>query len=492
MTDALPSPVNAEPRLPIEVSERVIEAVYNDWYEFVSTSLATLSSCSLVCRAWRPRAQRVLFECVLLRDKDALYGFAELLYTSPELGSYVRKLTNLAKLYIIGFHDDEKAANPLPEGEKELPYLPIHRYFPSLLTSISHIRRLDFADVRFPSFGDFARFLSTLPNLKVLHCHRISWAVLGLEPVCMAKRSSHDSRKTFLSKLEEFTCIDMGEPGRQRLLSALGPSLRGLWIKFPNEPPSLPIEHPRVEQEAPSLALNLRSFPCLDRLLCALAPSAQPDDQMLEYLRDTLVSWGPSSDDVLGDLSPSQRRLYLAPANRSLFKREDYVALLRTIGPVISGDTDDHPETDPCRAGLVVQDLGDRFEWEDWWRKAVAECFPTLSRWKRLYVYPTHTVKTTKWQDDDSTPQDYADRLQAMQDLADARCRHSTRDTVKKFLATRAVLFSDLQVPASGRQAMRPSLAQPGTSQALERASEGLTARLEDVSSPSQAVRPWL
>ncbi len=115
------------------------------------------------------------------------------------------KLTNLAKLYIIGFHDDEKAANPLPEGEKELPYLPIHRYFPSLLTSISHIRRLDFADVRFPSFGDFARFLSTLPNLKVLHCHRISWAVLGLEPVCMAKRSSHDSRKTFLSKLEEFT-----------------------------------------------------------------------------------------------------------------------------------------------------------------------------------------------------------------------------------------------------------------------------------------------
>ncbi len=146
--------------------------------------------------------------------------------------------------------------------------------------------------------------------------------------------------------------------------------------------------------------MNLRSFPCLDRLLCALAPSAQPDDQMLEYLRDTLVSWGPSSDDVLGDLSPSQRRLYLAPANRSLFKREDYVALLRTIGPVveavlrrketaegdlqdqISGDTDDHPETDPCRAGLVVQDLGDRFEWEDWWRKAVAECFPTLSRWK--------------------------------------------------------------------------------------------------------------
>ncbi len=90
------------------------------------------------------------------------------------------------------------------------------------------------------------------------------------------------------------------------------------------------------------------------------------------------------------------------------FKREDYVALIRTIGTVVeavlcrkgtaegdlqdqtSGDTDDRLEVDPCRAGLVVQDLGDRIEWVDWWRQAVAECFPTLLRWKRLYVYPTH------------------------------------------------------------------------------------------------------
>ncbi|TFK79362.1 hypothetical protein K466DRAFT_505691 [Polyporus arcularius HHB13444] len=222
MTD-LPSPVKAQPRLPIEVCERVIEAVYTDWYYSVSMSLATLSSCALVCRAWRPRAQRVLFDYVLLRDKDALYDFAELLDASPELGTYVHtlelrgylhvpyspvvlfltalrgKLTNLAVLYIYG-------------GEKELPFLPIYRYFPSLLTSISHIRRLDFADVRFPSFGDFARFLNTLSNLKELYCYRISWAVLGLEPVCMAKRSSADSRKMFLPNLEILTvCLQIDQ-----------------------------------------------------------------------------------------------------------------------------------------------------------------------------------------------------------------------------------------------------------------------------------------
>ncbi len=37
----------------------------------------------------------------------------------------------------------------------------------------------------------------------------------------------------------------MDEQGRQRLLSALGPSLHMLWMKFPNSPPAVPIEHPR-------------------------------------------------------------------------------------------------------------------------------------------------------------------------------------------------------------------------------------------------------
>ncbi|RDX43215.1 hypothetical protein OH76DRAFT_1488014 [Lentinus brumalis] len=482
MTDALPSPVKVDPRLPIEVCERVIEAVYDSRYTLVSTSLATLSGCALVCRAWRPRAQRVLFEFVLLRDKDTLYCFAELLDASPELGTYVRtlafrgylhvpyspavlfltalrgRLANLADLYIQEFDDEEKAAKPLPEGEKELPFLPIYRHFPSLLTSISHIRRLDFVDVRFPSFGDFARFLSTLSNLKKLYCYRISWAVLGLEPVCMAKRSSADSRKVFLPNLEILACDDMDEQGRQRLLSALGPSLQRLVIKFPNDPPAVPIKHLRVKQEAPSLALNLRSLPCLGVLGCQFAPFPQPD-QTLESLRDMLVSWMASSDDAVGNLPPSQRTLCLAPWNRESFKREDYVALLRTIGPVVeaalcrkdtaegelqdqtSGDTDNRPEPDPCRAGLVVENLGDRLEWEDWWRTAVAECFPTLSRWNRLYVYATQIWNPQySWKDHDLTPQDYANRLQAMAEARHRR-RHSTQDAVKKFLASRGALL---------------------------------------------------
>ncbi len=43
-------------------------------------------------------------------------------------------------------------------------------------------------------------------------------------------------------------CVDIDEPGRQRLLSALGLSLRTLRIKFPNDPPAVPIVHPRESQ----------------------------------------------------------------------------------------------------------------------------------------------------------------------------------------------------------------------------------------------------
>ncbi|KAI0705270.1 hypothetical protein C8T65DRAFT_809800 [Cerioporus squamosus] len=232
MDDTLPSQVEIKPQLPIEVFECIIEAMYNERYSYVSVASTTLASCALVCRAWRPRAQRVLFEFVLLRDKDGLYRFRELLDTSPELGTYVHtlelrghlhvpyspavlfltvlrgKLPNLLGLHIYGFNKYEKAAGPLPEGVKELPCLPIHPYLPSLLPSISHIRALFLADVRFPSFGDFARLLSMLPNLKCLSCHGVSWAGLGREPVCMVKRSSYSCRKPFLPNLKRlYVCL---------------------------------------------------------------------------------------------------------------------------------------------------------------------------------------------------------------------------------------------------------------------------------------------
>ncbi len=261
----------SNPRLPVEACERIIDAVYDNRYSLVQAALATLSNCALVCRAWRTPAQKVLFEYVVLTDKDALYAFAALLDASPELGSYVitlclrgylrvpfsplvlfptllrGRLTNLSHLYIFELDNDAKTAKPLPAGVKELQILPMHRYFPFLFTSISHIRRLVLFGVVFPSFADFARILCMLPNLRELYCNLVSWAVLSLVPRCMAKRRSHDSKKTFLPHLEllqvclhtyirtglsfALKCVRFQDSrGTQRLVAALGVSLRSLWL----------------------------------------------------------------------------------------------------------------------------------------------------------------------------------------------------------------------------------------------------------------------
>lgn len=218
-------PVDGDPRFPVEVFERIIESAYDDRYGLVQAAVTTLSSCSVVCRAWRPHAQKVLFEYVTLRDMPSLYRFAELVDGSPDLGSFVRRLslrgylhvsfspvvtfptilgarlTNLRVLYIVEISDHEKASKPLSEGEKELPILPIHPYLPSLLTSIPPIRRLDLVKLRFPSFGDFARVLHTLSSLEELYCVKVSWAVLGQTPYCLTRNRSHNSLQMFLPEL---------------------------------------------------------------------------------------------------------------------------------------------------------------------------------------------------------------------------------------------------------------------------------------------------
>ncbi|KAI0712830.1 hypothetical protein C8T65DRAFT_829212 [Cerioporus squamosus] len=437
MTDSALSHVKS--RLPTEVCEHVIEAAYDERYDLIQTSLVTLSSCSLVCRAWRPRAQSMLFEYVLLRDKDALYRYASLVEVSPKVGTYMRtlslrgylhvpfspavlfptvlrgKLPNLEDVYFHELSEGAKAAKPLRKGEKELPSLPIHPFLPSLLSSISHIRRLYLSNVKFPSFGDIARILNTFPVLQELYCEGVSWAVLGQEPSCMVKREFYDTRKarnTFLPKLKLLACVDIDELGRQRLLSALGPSLRTLWMKFPNDPPSRRAQQSAVEPKDPLLVVDLQSVPRLNRLDFWLAPFPQPHNRTLDSLRDTLVSWvSASGDDRGNNVSSSQRHLYLGAWYRQGFKRDGFLELLRAIGPLVEatlcrqevseGDRADgtggntvspRPETDPCRATVVVHALGDRLEWEDWWRAGIAECLPMFAKWKRLAIHAVHAI----------------------------------------------------------------------------------------------------
>ncbi|RPD57670.1 hypothetical protein L226DRAFT_573616 [Lentinus tigrinus ALCF2SS1-7] len=252
-------PITRPPRLSIELCEHVIDAVYDYYYQFIVESLATLSKCTLVCRAWRPRAQMMLFESVLIGDTAKLHRFAALLDDSPRLREYVHRLAlrgylhipaspavlfptimrlrlpNLTHLYLQDITSKEKLETSLPKGVKELPSVPVHPYFPSLLSTFNHVRRLDLVRIRFCSFGDLCRVLSGLSGLPELSCDNVSWQVFGtLPPGVLKAISNAHPRKPFLSKLRTLNCYDMDEKGRATLVASLGPSVSDLSFTSPN------------------------------------------------------------------------------------------------------------------------------------------------------------------------------------------------------------------------------------------------------------------
>ena len=240
-SDSNDSPPTA-PRLPIELCEHIIESIYSERFYLVSSALLTLSRCSLVCRAWRPRAQAILFTYVLLKDTAALHRFAALLARAPHLGRYVRtlslrghhhradstvvlfptvlrdRLPSLVRLSIAEAeaepeHAQRETAASLPAGtgtdtdrratgQKKPPCLPIHPRFPALMAKFAHIRELNLSNTTFPSFGDLCRVLAPLTGLREILALSVSYGVLGLLPQCVLKNVIPGaSSKRFLPEL---------------------------------------------------------------------------------------------------------------------------------------------------------------------------------------------------------------------------------------------------------------------------------------------------
>ena len=127
------------------------------------------------------------------------------------------------------------------------------------------------------------------------------------------------------------------------------------------------------------------------------------------------------------------RYLHLGAWWRAAFTREEYVALFRVLGAMVeemlvvriqrktdpqtmtgdegaqnaynadvdvqrpptggeegSREGEEDQDQDPCMVTVVVRDLGDRLDWEDWWSTQMVGCFPTFSTWNRLVVQVTH------------------------------------------------------------------------------------------------------
>lgn len=207
---AIPSQL-ASPYVPVEVCEHVIDMLYSgiDLLE-VLEYVAALRSCSLVCRAWRIRAQKMLFYLVHLGDIASLYKFAAVLRDGKHLAAYVHevvlsgrylqtttsilspflaifqsgKLPNLHRLTVLAVSVSTKwypsgSAHSESPKAKPLPHIPLHPRFPTFLSAFTTISTFELQETRFCSFGEFVRMVSSLPNLKNLGCTSVRWNTLG-------------------------------------------------------------------------------------------------------------------------------------------------------------------------------------------------------------------------------------------------------------------------------------------------------------------------
>ena len=209
-----PIPQSLARHIPIEVCENFINMLYSPYRDFSHEleNFAALRNCALVCRAWRVRAQRMLFYAVHLNDFASLYRFAAILKAGPYLCACVHEVTlisrsfhttasvlslfpalfagKLAKLHRfriwrISESDTWYPATSDPPKAKALPHIPLHPNFSALLASFTTISTLQFAYVTFRSFGEFARIVYSLPNVETLLCHSVTWATLGPLPAFM-------------------------------------------------------------------------------------------------------------------------------------------------------------------------------------------------------------------------------------------------------------------------------------------------------------------
>ena len=194
-------------RIPTEVCEGIVDMLYSDNASDTFEDIATLRTCSLVCRSWRVRAQRNLFYKVQLSDGTSLNRLSTILDTGRHLRDYVHevilvghflqttasilslfpviffgKLPNLERLDIGSLQESDTwwyPRPPDPPKTKSLSYIPLHPRLSVFLSSFKGISQILLYSTTFRSFSEFVRMIHGLPNLKHLACSSVRWLAPG-------------------------------------------------------------------------------------------------------------------------------------------------------------------------------------------------------------------------------------------------------------------------------------------------------------------------
>ncbi|KZT06094.1 uncharacterized protein LAESUDRAFT_197771 [Laetiporus sulphureus 93-53] len=180
-------PVNdPQPRLPLEICERIIDHLDPDWY---AGERQTLLNCALICRGWYAESRAVLFEEPELRTWKQAVACVTSLKQIPLLAARVRQLR-------IGHHSDSETvvtgaelASILVMLAEKLPNLArlafSHVSFEHCsmrvlafwsLHEFSHITSLWLLSVTLPSASPFVQVICSFPHLQDLYCYDLRWS----------------------------------------------------------------------------------------------------------------------------------------------------------------------------------------------------------------------------------------------------------------------------------------------------------------------------
>ncbi len=193
--------------IPTEICETIIDMLYSYRVEDSVASITTLHNCSLVCQDWRVRSQAMLFYRIRLSSTISLNRLSAVLDAARHLRDYVHEVeltgyhlhntTSIVALFPVVFarklpylgriditHMLETDESWLPKGSdppkaKSLPYIPLHPYFSTFLSSFTAVWVLVLHDTTFRSFSELRRVLHGFSKLEQLICDSVRWIVPG-------------------------------------------------------------------------------------------------------------------------------------------------------------------------------------------------------------------------------------------------------------------------------------------------------------------------
>ncbi|EPS99448.1 hypothetical protein FOMPIDRAFT_115409 [Fomitopsis schrenkii] len=170
------------PKLPIEVWERVMDHLWEDYPE--------LLACSLVCTAWRPRSRFHLLSRALLQSRADVYRLSRNLKSLNGLRDQIHTLiirgdrteTTRKPIPYLGTLATVLAGNP-PHAEELGLWHACWRDIPDdtflHLTTFVTVTKLTLAWVTFPNVLTFGRLVFALPSLETLACRDVSFEKKG-------------------------------------------------------------------------------------------------------------------------------------------------------------------------------------------------------------------------------------------------------------------------------------------------------------------------